>query len=269
MSFIVASGAAICNSPLNLSKTKMMYSFSKASRFPPIKTDCTAAFYDLPSMKMTRAASIGKGTKYDFTAMRKGKSEAFYDWKTDSIAGKIRAPRYSMALGRENMHRVLEGTKESDKQVPGPAKYSYLKPFGSNASKYTMRGRFYPPDGKDKVPGPGAYHDPIIISDKGKFPSSRYENIHQVNFGADKTRRFIYNKEKSPGPADYPKKQLIGQIYESRFRSNMPLSMSFKWKNADSRNNYPGPGAYRYPSEWGIYESAKLHGSKSMGDIKG
>ena len=64
----VISGEPICNSPLNHSKSKFMYSFGKAQRFPLISRYYEGSFfYNLPSMRMTRSTSIGYGTKYDFT----------------------------------------------------------------------------------------------------------------------------------------------------------------------------------------------------------
>ena len=65
----VISGEPICNSPLNHSKSKYMYSFSKAERFPIIKgsSGFGRVFYDLPSMRANRSTSLGYGTKYDFT----------------------------------------------------------------------------------------------------------------------------------------------------------------------------------------------------------
>ena len=64
----VISGEPICNSPLNHSKSKYMYSFGRAQRFPKISNAFSGQFfYNLPSMKMKRSTSIGYGTKYDFT----------------------------------------------------------------------------------------------------------------------------------------------------------------------------------------------------------
>ena len=34
-----------------------------------------------------------------------------------------------------------EGTKMNDPNVPGPGKYSYLKPFGSDAVKFSIKGK--------------------------------------------------------------------------------------------------------------------------------
>ena len=58
----------IVNHVENASPTKFMYSFSRAERFPPLKrTGKSDTFYNLPSVRMTRTAGIGYGTKSDFT----------------------------------------------------------------------------------------------------------------------------------------------------------------------------------------------------------
>ena len=69
MSITVSNCVQICNSPLNISKSKQLFSFSKSSRFPgrESKSTCNAAFYPLPTTKAKRAAGIGYGSRSDFT----------------------------------------------------------------------------------------------------------------------------------------------------------------------------------------------------------
>ena len=259
MSVIIASGEAISNSPLNHSKSKMMYSFGKAERFPKIKSSgYSNNFYNLPEVRMTRYTTLGKGNKYDFTAGAKSKSPVFYNSQSDFDQSHPHSPRYTFGLGRDKFTKAYcEGTKYFDKDVPGPGKYNYLRPFGSDSVKYTIKGRHNRAKSTEmeNSPGPASYADGITINSKGRFPSSKYENVHEVNFGADKSKRFVYSYNNNPGPADYEKKPLMGIIFDSRFRSYPAKSISGKWKNIDSRSNYPGPGQYRAFSEFGIYQS--------------
>lgn len=68
MSVTVSTCFQICNSPLNNSGSKQLYSFSKAKRFPEMTSSKSEArFYDLPPIKEKRSAGVGYGTKYDFT----------------------------------------------------------------------------------------------------------------------------------------------------------------------------------------------------------
>ena len=50
---------------------------------------------------------------------------------------------------------------------------------------------------------------------------------------------------------------LMGDNFPSKYRSNSPIKMTGRYKEKDSRENYPGPGSYLYPSEFGIYRSKK------------
>ena len=247
----VISGEPICNSPLNHSKSKYMYSFGKAQRFPIINRAYGGSFfYNLPSMKTKRSTSIGYGTKYDFTRDAKSKSPVFYNYKSDFDQKNPSGPRYSFGLGRERMY------KSTDIPGPGPANYNVLKPFGRDGIKYTMRIKYNRSSSMVNIgsPGPGAYSAVTKINPNGTYIVSKNENVHPVEFSKDKTERFNYHYEVTPGPSDYKKGSMFGKIFDSKFRSTNGITMRPKFKIMDSRDCYPGPGAYKYFSEFGIYE---------------
>ena len=247
----VISGEPICNSPLNHSKSKFMYSFSKAQRFPAITSSTNGQFfYNLPSMRMTRSTSIGYGTKSDFTQGSKWKSPVFYNFKSDFDQKNPSSPQYTFGLGRDRMFKPYEYIS------PGPAKYNTLKPFGRDGIKYTMRIKYDRSSSTENLgsPGPGAYSPVTKINPEGTYIVSKNENVHPVEFSKDKSERFNYHYDITPGPSDYKKKSMFGRIFESRFRSTNGISMRQKFKFVDSRLSYPGPGAYRFFSEFGIYE---------------
>ena len=247
----VISGEPICNSPLNHSKSKYMYSFGKAQRFPIINRAYGGSFfYNLPSMKTKRSTSIGYGTKYDFTRDAKSKSPVFYNYKSDFDQKNPSGPRYSFGLGRDRMY------KSTDIPGPGPANYNVLKPFGRDGIKYTMRIKYNRSSSMVNIgsPGPGAYSAVTKINPNGTYIVSKNENVHPVEFSKDKTERFNYHYEVTPGPSDYKKGSTFGKIFDSKFRSTNGITMRPKFKIMDSRDCYPGPGAYKYFSEFGIYE---------------
>ena len=264
----VISGEPICNSPLNHSKSKYMYSFGKAQRFPIINRAYGGSFfYNLPSMKTKRSTSIGYGTKYDFTRDAKSKSPVFYNYKSDFDQKNPSGPRYSFGLGRDRMY------KSTDIPGPGPANYNVLKPFGRDGIKYTMRIKYNRSSSMVNIgsPGPGAYSAVTKINPNGTYIVSKNENVHPVEFSKDKTERFNYHYEVTPGPSDYKKGSMFGIIFDSKFRSTNGITMRPKFKIMDSRDCYPGPGAYKYFSEFGIYEkddtkrrSVKNFASKSV-----
>lgn len=199
MSIIVASGEAISRSPINTSVSKQMFSFSKAERFPkPPSNGYANKFYDVPDNHSKRSTTLGKGTKYDFTANSRGKNAMFYNSKSDFDRDHPFAPSFSFGISRDKYEKVYyETNKMFDKNIPGPGKYDFLKPFGSDSTKFSIKGKCDPGatgmGKKDGSPGPGQYPPVVKINDKGKYPVSNVHNVQTINFGADKEKRFNYN----------------------------------------------------------------------------
>ncbi len=71
----------------------------------------------------------------------------------------------------------------------------------------------------------------------------------------DKSRRTKYDTNKNPAPGDYKLHQLLGRVNESQYRSYEPISIAGRHPVKDSRTNYPGPGSYPIPSDFGQYLS--------------
>lgn len=142
-----------------------------------------------------RSTSLGKGDKYDFTREHKNKNAQFYNYHSDFDTKKPHSPQWSFGISRSAYDKVYyETNKMFDKNVPGPGKYDYLKPFGTGALKFSMYSKGENKDikGKSKLPGPGEY--PIIsINPNGKYPISHYKNATTICFGASKDKRFNYS----------------------------------------------------------------------------
>jgi hypothetical protein len=80
-----------------------------------------------------------------------------------------------------------------DKNVPGPGKYNCLKPFGSEAPKYSLYSRrgddVYCTGAKSKIPGPGQYN--TTNGPDQKFVTSQMKNIVNIKWGSSKDTRFV------------------------------------------------------------------------------
>ena len=262
MSIIIAAGEQISRSPLNTSSAHQMYSFPKSERFKSYSKTYCDKFYDLPSVKSTRTTSFGFGTKSDFTKKDKQIKTDFNYLDSDFNQKHPHGPKYSFpAAGREKYEKVyMENGKILDKTVPGPGKYNYLKSFGSDALKFTMKGRIdpnrivNPKVVKTTMPGPWAYDIAIQINSKGKYPISNIQNFNSIRYNFDKEKRFKYKYNNFPGPQTYDQKQLLGVINNSKYRSHGPITMYERFGGVNSRLNYPGPGSYITPSEFGVYQ---------------
>lgn len=143
---------------------------------------------------MNRTTSLGKGDKYDFTRESKGKNAQFYNTQSDFDPKRPHTPAWSFGISRSYYDKVYyETNKMFDKNVPGPGKYNYLKPFGSDTFKYSMYGKGESKNlgKKSKSPGPGEY--PLVsINPTGKYPLSNMNNTRAIVFGVNKEKRFNY-----------------------------------------------------------------------------
>ncbi len=138
---------------------------------------------------------MGRGTKYDFTRETRDKNPQFYNIPSDFDPKKPHTPSWSFGISRSHYEKVYyETNKFVDKSVPGPGKYNYLRPFGTEALKFSIYGKG---DSKtfgkaSKVPGPGEY--PIVsINPKGRYPLSGMKNATAIVFGLNKEKRFNYS----------------------------------------------------------------------------
>ena len=270
MSVIVKAGSDICKANTNTSTAKYQYTIPKAKRFPEPKLDEKRTgkyqLYYLPSTLSKRYTKFGYGTKSDFTRGDKNYKPNFYNMGTDFDQKNPHGPKYSFANGREKYGKVfLETAKPFDKNVPGPGKYNILKDFGSDAPKVSFKGKYDNVETRKKKledeANEGDKKDKpfstitIQIRPTGKYSVSQIPNVNSLKFDKDKSRRTKFIANRNPGPGTYESKPLIGRIFPSQYRSYEPISFALKHNIKDSRSNYPGPGSYIIPSDFGIYQS--------------
>lgn len=146
MSIVVASGDVISRNLLNHSSAKQMYTFNKTPRFHALRK-CSSAtfFYNIPDKMSRRRAYIGYGIKSDFTKSKKTNSP-YYEVQRMFEGPRIfegvlnEAPKFSFGLGRNYFQKCVVGGKTSKIETisPGPARYSYLLPFGTFSPKYSV-----------------------------------------------------------------------------------------------------------------------------------
>jgi hypothetical protein len=148
---------------------------------------------------------------------------------------------------------------------PSPAKYNYLKPFGFDAPKYSMKGRHNTPikykkdkegeESEKKEEKPYLPQVTIQIRNTGKYIVSQIPNVNSLKFDKDKSKRSQFVANKNPGPGYTIPPLICHKIMESQYRNYERITMSKRNPIKDSRSNYPGPGSYPIPSDFGQYES--------------
>ena len=196
MSIIVSSGESICNNLQNHSKAKQMYTFPKDTRFKEVKkTSSNSFFYNIPPMVSKRMASIGYGTKSDFTKYTKS-AAPYYQVKRLFDTNLPSMPSYSMGIGRSYYGKVVVNNAISDNTScsPGPAKYNYLKPFGYNSPKFSI-----PKNRSTKAsigyvdsPGPAKYINNLNINGTGHYVLSKFSNSRMNGWSLSRSKRFKY-----------------------------------------------------------------------------
>ena len=275
MSVIVKSGSEICKANTNTSTAKYQYSFSKAERFPipnlaekirtkklqdkldkgetlpvPIR-ESHYNFYDLPSTKSNRRTTFGKGNKYDFTKAFNNCKEAYYNPRTDFDKAHPHGPMYSFTKaersgkGKIKKKEEPEENKEENKKKelvdldgPSPARYNYLKPFGFDAPKVSMKGRHNTPikkkgekEGeeaeKKEEEKPYLTKVTIQIRNTGKYVVSQIPNVNSLKYDKDKSKRTQFDANKNPGPDKYIIPSLIcNKVSESQYRNYEKIRIS-------------------------------------------
>lgn len=97
----------IINSPVNRSKSKHTYSFSKSMRFEEIKSPASKTFvYELPTLKSNRSTTMGYGKKFDFVIKHINKKVPFYEIPSDFNPKKPQTPAFSFGIAREFYDKV-------------------------------------------------------------------------------------------------------------------------------------------------------------------
>jgi hypothetical protein len=275
MSVVASTPTQICNHPVNNSKAKQLWSFSKSSKDGTIrKSDCTQAFYDLPSVRQTRTATFGFGHKYDFTkAATTNPPPNAYDIPTNFVKSPKKG--FSFGLSRETM--ASTGSQFiGEKQSPGPGAYDVREKMKSVLS-YSFRPRNETEvlTSPKFVPGPGSYPVFVATSPKGKYPISNFKGSGATLFSPVRSKRFYDLKPGFPGPGTYTPIAATkedGSYFVSKFRSSLCRTFSKGIRKNASMIKFgpetPGPGSYRIPSDFGYYEAGKSAiGNRTMSNF--
>ena len=287
-SFSKASRFPIPNYAEQIRKKKLMAKIENGEEVieKKIKKESSYPYYNIPSTLSLRKTSFGFGKKYDFTKVGNYCIKSCYNPGTDFDQKNPHGPKYSFTRAprsgkapiikrkkqeEENEEKKVNNKKEIvDPDGPGPAKYNYLKPFGYDAPKVSMKFRHgnTPVKKKGEKEGEGEEINKKIaekpyltkvtiqISKSGKYAVSQIPNVNSIRFDKDGSKRTKFVSNQNPAPNKYVLPKIFGgHIIESQYRSYEPITIAQRFSAKDSRSNYPGPGSYIMPSDFGQYES--------------
>ena len=236
------------NSSLNLSKSKVAYSFSKAKRFQNNKlNDFKFRFYNLPSMRSNRSTSFGYGKKINFEKLSENKCNILYNLPSSFDPKFNNSPKYSFG------YKI--SINKNNSFSPGPKYYTREK-IGEDSPSYSLGKKLNQIiNQKNNLPGPGSYN--LEKKNSRNLHSTIFSNMNI--FLNTKEKRFKCNSNISPGPGDYFIPSLInknGFIYDSRYKSSTAKSILGKINySSKSIENNIGPGQYSFFSEFEGYSN--------------
>ena len=167
------------------SKESIKWSFSKASRFIPMKKERAPQYCDLPSTLNERTCSFGIGKRWSpINASGKdspppGAYEAF------SLFGvKDKGPSFKKKYSGMLLMYAL----------PGPGAYNPYAPLGKEGPKFSFRQKLLK-NVRMSTPPPNSYHPNYRLVEK--------ENFKQITFGTGERSKICNRNDMSPGPGAY------------------------------------------------------------------
>lgn len=241
-------------SPVYVSKSKQLYSFSKSERFKKLilKNKCEK-YYDPPSTKSTRSTSFGYGSRTRFDKRDKSPCPGRYELQSDFDSATKKGKVYTFGTCREAYKKVyIKAHPVKDLDIPGPGTYDVRASPGKEAKKYTMRPRTAGNRDGTKTPGPGTYNMIQGTSAKGNQFLSNFSSSRASVFNPRRSSRFLEIAKEirgKPGPGQYPIANTIsqkGDYFNSKFKSSQCRVFGSEKREFQLkiRPGTPGPGSY-------------------------
>ena len=155
-------------------------SFSRASRFPVLKTLNAELGCTMPSSLSARATGFGFGNKLQLKPIESEVSPASYDFPSAFDRCKAdKLKQSSFGAGREDYDKVSSYNPRPpvDPDFPGPGDYSDNRRVSS--IKYTMPlgtcyDDFFTQAARQDFPGPGKYNDTQQLHYTGSYFNSEF-----------------------------------------------------------------------------------------------
>ncbi|CAK61738.1 unnamed protein product (macronuclear) [Paramecium tetraurelia] len=222
--------------PLNNSRSKQLYSFSKSPRFNyKEKRDNSPSFYTIKTDLISphKGVSFGSGSKVDFSKLgTKTPGPGHYQIKQSKTTQESNLKKHTMGVGRIQ-------TKQKS-EVPPVGLYQVTQSL-VQVNKAPHFGLKLLPKNETCAPGPGKYD--IQVKEHSKS--------FVAGFGSGRSGQTI---EDTPGPLEYRPRTEMSPKYANSNWSNCQVTKFSKVQRFGSNATItPGPGKYQIAGEFGIY----------------
>lgn len=277
----ISNGVQICRHQLNLSPAKQQYSFPHEERFrnSTLRFNCKAEYYTVNDklFRTQRSCSLGKGTRYDFAKnSREAPPPNTYFPKNKSIAEGAKKG-FSFGLSRESCpHLSIVPFIKSVGQKPGPGAYTPVLPKTGRVTTFHIRAKSIIDNNPNL--GPGKYEVQSSFQPSKSILNSKFRSAKTTKFAPpnvsvlrmsaklSEARKSAHDKVGLELAQDKTYQiNRTGTFFNSKYKNS--LCRYFGKENRDANlkfNENPGPGTYMPPSEFGLYESSKIHGSEKL-----
>lgn len=264
----VLSAQQVHDNPLNSSPAKMLYSFPHAQRFPSTRANPTlnVPYYDVTApRKPVRTCSLGKGNKYDFTKNNKDvPAPNAYFPRNLSISANLNAKRgFSFGVARELApHSGIFHVSKYGAPKPGPGAYTPMLP--KCGQTVTFRIKTGKQNSENCNTGPGKYEIPTTFVPVKPIFNSKFRSTKSTKFAP---LRDVANRRSNatlPPQADLScdlRHQInpAGKFFNSKYHNSLCRLFGKAPRDLKPHGaNWPGPGNYQMPSEFGIYVSSRV-----------
>ncbi|CAD8121557.1 unnamed protein product [Paramecium sonneborni] len=227
---------SVKQNPLNNSKSKQLYSFTKSPRFNyKEKEDNQSSFYTIKTdiLQSNKGVSFGSGTKVDFSKLgTKTPGPGHYQFQQQKTCEIVKLKKHTMGAGRLQTKLKTE--------VPPVGIYEVSQSM-VQINKAPHFGLKLLPKNETCSPGPGKYD--IQIKEHSKS--------FVAGFGSGRAGHSI---DETPGPQEYSPRNQMAPKYSNSNWSNCQMTKFSKMQRFGSNETItPGPGKYQIAGEFGIY----------------
>ncbi len=263
----ISNPIQIRNHQLNDSKTKQLFSFGKARRFPNINHEsaCKKLCYDSkPFYHNTRSCSLGYGRKYDFTQNKENTpGPQKYDKNYYDIMKRVEKKGITFGLSRD---KCLNNPKEPHllkKYVPGPGTYA-INDYYKQKKGYSFRIKHKKRYSHNRETGPGRYNIKSTIGLNASLNLTQFKNKGNTIINPLPKSKALRNQQLRTNKNFYDLRFQInkeGKYFNSKYRNTCNGFFSKSKRSfilQRNKNKYIGPGCYVLPSDFGIYQSSTV-----------
>jgi hypothetical protein len=279
---VVSTPQEIHDNPANNSPSKALFGFPRAARFLPSKlnSSCNETFYDTQDsfVMKNKGYSMPRGKRHSITRFDHKfiPGPNAYNPIIETI-GCNRGKGISFGVSREKISQLsINPHLKEIGEMPGPGSYTPTLPKSTRTIGFRIRTKSRGSENDENL-GPGRYDIFSTFDPNRSIFNSKYHNVKGVVIPRLKTNQgqtFFQSRpnkeglqltekpfrEINPSPQRQDFNSLCGSGYQVNSKYSHSRYTTFAKSNRKTqfeKSIAPGPGTYKIPSDFGIYQSSR------------